>query len=295
MDKGKLKEEVSHGTVSFPLAVYQWRENREFVVKLHWHEETELVYFKKGSFLVDIDMKRHHITGPAFLLIDGGSIHSVFGQKGCVESAVVFDLKMLSFEYFDGIQYKIIRPLLEKKIQLTQFIFPEDSIFSSLEKLYRNIIKQAKNSSISSYILVKSYLYQLIALFYEDDRLIRKKEAVENDSYQISNVKKVLSYIHEFYGRKIQTKEMADLVGMNPQYFCRYFKKLIGKTPTEYINEVRIEKAAEYLKETEMRILDIALSCGYDNTGYFIKRFTEAKHMTPSAYRKQAKEEIKSK
>lgn len=295
MDKGKLKEEVSHGTVSFPLAVYQWKENKEFVVKLHWHEETELIYFKKGSFLVDIDMKRHNITGPAFLLIDGGSIHSILGQKGCVESAVVFDLKMLSFEYFDGIQYKIIRPLLEKKIQLTQFIFQEDPVFSSLQGLYKNIIKQAENSSISSYILVKSYLYQLIALLYQEERLVRKKEAGANDSYQISNAKKVLSYIHESFGSKIRTKDMADLIGMNPQYFCRYFKKLLGKTPTEYINEVRIEKAAEYLKETDMRILDIALSCGYENTGYFIKRFTEAKHMTPSAYRKQAAEEIKSK
>lgn len=129
MDKGKLKEEVSHGTVSFPLAVYQWKENKEFVVKLHWHEETELIYFKKGSFVVDIDMKRHNITGPAFLLIDGGSIHSILGQKGCVESAVVFDLKMLSFEYFDGIQYKIIRPLLEKKYSLPSSFFRKTPSF----------------------------------------------------------------------------------------------------------------------------------------------------------------------
>ena len=50
---------------------------------------------------------------------------------------------------------------------------------------------------------------------------------------------------------------------MNTQYFCRYLKKLLGKTLTEYINEIRIEKASEYLAETNYKIIDIAVSCGY--------------------------------
>lgn len=295
MDKGKLKEEVSHGTVSFPLAAYQWKKNKEFVVKLHWHEETELIYFKRGCFQVHIDMKKYEVTGPAFLFVDGGSIHSILGEKGCLESAVVFDLKMLSFEYFDGIQYQIIRPLLEKKLQLTQFVFGTDNLFARVEAVYKKLIKLADRKDLSSCIRMKAYLYQIIAVLYEEGRLARKKETTEGDLYQISNVKKVLSYIHEHYGEKILTRDMAELVGMNPQYFCRYFKKLIGKTPTEYINEIRLEKAAEYLKETDRKILDIALSCGYENIGYFIKRFSEVKHMTPSAYRKQAREEMKSK
>ena len=76
---------------------------------------------------------------------------------------------------------------------------------------------------------------------------------------------------------------------MNTQYFCRYFKKLVGKTPTEYINDVRIEKAKELLAESDDKIIDIAIACGYDNIGYFIKRFKEQKHMSPSQYRKQIK------
>ena len=79
---------------------------------------------------------------------------------------------------------------------------------------------------------------------------------------------------------------MAAVLQMNPQYFCRYFKKATGKTPTEYINEVRVEKAAEYLYRTDRKIIDIALECGYDNIGYFIKRFKEEKGMLPSEYRK---------
>lgn len=60
---------------------------------------------------------------------------------------------------------------------------------------------------------------------------------------------------------------------MNEQYFCRYFKKNIGKTITEYINVIRVEKAATALAETEDKIIDIASACGFDNIGYFIRRF----------------------
>ena len=76
---------------------------------------------------------------------------------------------------------------------------------------------------------------------------------------------------------------------MNEQYFCRYFKKNIGKTITEYINMIRVEKAATALAETEDKIIDIASACGFDNIGYFIRRFKKEKGMTPSEYRKKSK------
>jgi len=80
--------------------------------------------------------------------------------------------------------------------------------------------------------------------------------------------------------------ELAELINLNPQYFCRYFKRNIGKTITEYINEIRIEKAAQELLETDDKIITIAQNAGFDNTGYFIRRFKEEKGMTPSEYRK---------
>lgn len=289
MEKEELKENVMHGTVSFPLANYRWDKDTQFFVKLHWHNETELVFFKTGLFNVNLNMKEYKIIAPAFMFINSGDIHSIVSEEGCRESAIVFDLKMLSFEYFDGIQYKIIRPLLEGKMQFPQFVFEKDKIWQDIKKLYESIMYEANNKELASYMKVKSYLYQLIACLYENNSFINADNIEENDIYKIKNVKKVLTFIHNNYSEKISLNKMSDLVGMNTQYFCRYFKKLIGKTLTEYINEIRIEKAAECLIETEDKIIDIAISCGYENIGYFIKRFREQKHMSPSEYRRQTK------
>lgn len=289
MRREELKEKVAHGNVSFPLACYEWNSNKQFSVRVHWHDETELVFFQKGKFIVDINMKKYKIDAPAFMFITSGDIHSVIGEEGCRESAIVFDLKMLSFEYFDKIQYQIVRPLIEKEIQFPQFVFSEDDIFIEMEKIFRGIIRDSKCEELSSCIRVKAYIYQLIAILCENKKFYYSDVIKEENTHKIANVKKVLTYIHDNYSKKISANDMAKLLEMNPQYFCRYFKKLTGKTPTEYINEIRIEKASEFLSQTERKIIDIAMSCGYENMGHFIKRFDKQKHMTPSEYRNKTK------
>ena len=84
-------------------------------------------------------------------------------------------------------------------------------------------------------------------------------------------------------------EEIASVAGMNEQYLCRYFKKHVGKTITEYINDVRINHATQKLLQTDDKIIDIAIQCGYENVGYFLKRFRKEKGLTPSAFRETQK------
>ena len=60
-------------------------------------------------------------------------------------------------------------------------------------------------------------------------------------------------------------------------------------TIMEYLNRYRIEQAAAMLEETDQKVLDISLECGYENFSYFIRRFRAYKNMTPAAYRKMVK------
>lgn len=78
---------------------------------------------------------------------------------------------------------------------------------------------------------------------------------------------------------------------MNSQYFCRYFKRLTGKTITTYLNEIRIDKAAELLVSSDEKSIEIAGACGFENIGYFNKRFKNLKGSTPSKYRERHQKE----
>ncbi|NLL75874.1 MAG: AraC family transcriptional regulator [Clostridiales bacterium] len=292
MNKVGLKEDMVHGTVKFPLAVYWQKTDERFTVKLHWHEETEIIFLVSGRFSVDINMKKYKLQGPAILFIGSGDIHSIVGEPGCRENAVVFDMKMLSFEYLDGVQLQIIRPLLEKSMQFPQIVTKKDGIWDELKRLYEAVLLESEKENPASRMKVKAYLYEILAYLHESGSFINMENTGDYNSEKINNIKKVLGFIHENFNRRITGKDMAELLGINEQYFCRYFKKVTGKTPTMYVNEVRIEKAAGYLQQTDRKIIDIAMECGYDNIGYFIKRFKEQKGLSPSEYRAKCQNNV---
>ena len=286
VNKISLKEEAVHGTVKFPLAVYRYEGEGEFTVKIHWHEETEIIYLKKGRFCMDINMQKYRIHSPALLFVGSGDIHGLYGEKGCEESAVVFDMKMLSFEHYDSVQHQMINPLLKHTVQFPGAVTERDGMWEELVELYGKVLTEAVKETPEARMRVKAYLLQIFACLYENGKFVHMGDHADYDGKRIENVKKVLGFIQENYGQRITNQDMAAVLQMNPQYFCRYFKKIMGKTPTEYINEVRVEKAAEYLCRTDRKIIDIALECGYDNIGYFIKRFKEEKGVLPSEYRR---------
>lgn len=294
MEKSILKENVIHGTNIYPYAVYWWDGDTKFTVPLHWHPETEIIYLKKGTFTFTINMKEYVQEAPALIFISTEIIHSIQIDAENEEWALVFDLGMLSFENYDGIQYKIIRPLMEGEMHFPQILRPEDEVWSEVARLYEEMFKDAMKKELSAYLRVKAGLYNLIACLYQNGYLKNAVGIQEADTGKLDILKKVLSYIRKNYNKKLSINEIAGVAGMNAQYFCRFFKRNTGKTVTEYMNDIRINQAARRLSESEDKIIDVAGQCGYDNIGYFIKRFRQSKGISPSAYRKMSLENNKS-
>lgn len=294
MEKSILKENVIHGTNIYPYAVYWWDGDTKFTVPLHWHPETEIIYLKKGTFTFTINMREYVQEAPALIFISAEMIHSIHINVGDEEWALVFDLGMLSFENYDGIQYKIIRPLLEGEMHFPQILQPKDAVWTEVAGLYEEMFKDAKKKELSAYLRVKAGLYNLIACLYQNGYLKNAVGIKEADTGKLDILKKVLAYIRKNYDKKLTIDEIAGVAGMNAQYFCRFFKRNTGKTVTEYMNDIRINQAARRLSESEDKIIDIAGQCGYDNIGYFIKRFRQSKGVSPSVYRKMSLESNKS-
>lgn len=306
MDLHSLKENTTHGTVRFPLAHYEWnRTDFSWKVSPHWHEEMELIYLKKGVFRTWINTRESLIEGPAILCIHAGELHALELPAGAVESAVVFHLNILSFEHYDAIQAKLIRPLMDGRLKMPPLLNEAFPFFPQIKDCYEQTEQKLRQmdgcpdtdelSKNSLYLQIKALLFNFLAVLYQNNCLIRAGEVKNENEQQIQNLKKVLRYIGENYGSPIRLEELAGLVNLNPQYFCRYFKENIGKTATEYINEIRIEKAAEALAETKDKIITIAENSGFENMGYFIRRFKAEKGVTPSEYRKRCNNSDKSK
>ena len=95
-----------------------------------------------------------------------------------------------------------------------------------------------------------------------------------------------LLFISDNYSNNISLDDLSRIAGMNPKYFCRYFRSLTGRTPIDYLNYYRIECASEMLSTKDITIREVAISCGFNDESYFIKTFNKYKGITPKQFMK---------
>ncbi len=115
----------------------------------------------------------------------------------------------------------------------------------------------------------------------------------ETDTYftrsQISIVREAESIIMQDLSRRITAKEMADRFGISESSFKLYVKGILGDTYLSYFRRKRMEKAAELLESTNMKVIDIANAVGYENQGKFAKAFAECYGAAPLEFRRLSK------
>lgn len=99
-------------------------------------------------------------------------------------------------------------------------------------------------------------------------------------------IKEILDYIEEHLEEEIKTVSLAELAGLSPFYFQRIFKRIVRKPVQEYIKLRRLAMVTSQLKNTDDRILDIALNYGFSDHANFTRAFKEVYNITPDEYRK---------
>ncbi|MEH7306989.1 response regulator [Neobacillus drentensis] len=87
------------------------------------------------------------------------------------------------------------------------------------------------------------------------------------------------------YNKEISLQEVAEIIGVSAAHLSRVVKKELGKNFTEYIVDLRIEKAKNMLEATNFKVMDISKTVGYDNPDYFSRIFKRQCGITPQDYR----------
>ena len=129
----------------------------------------------------------------------------------------------------------------------------------------------------------ETYLLQLRNSAIKDmtDRVAEKLNRPRSSNY----VEQSRDYVRKHYREKIYLEDVAEALKISPTYLSRLFKRETGQNFQDYINEVRVDRAANLLKYSEMSLSEISQYVNFPNQSYFGKIFKKYKNMTPRAYR----------
>ncbi len=296
-----LKEICLHGTKSFPCAFYRTRcAGKGTLVKHHWHDEVEILYFSGGDFRLEINMEQFFIRSEALYFINPGELHSIFTEnaKSSGEDAIVFSPDILNLDSYDAAQTQLIQPIQNGMLLFPRCLTPDHKAFAPVRDTFLEAMRSfqtppegtpaqrngAATDDLTSQLFMKSSLLRILAVL-SGSRLFLPTE--KNHDKRVEEIKTVLTYIKENYKEKIYIQDLARQVNMNAQYFCRFFKKSIGRSPMEYINEYRLKQSLRLLKETDLPVTEVCLECGYNNLGNFLRSFKKYTGTTPLQYRKE--------
>ncbi|MCL2208851.1 MAG: helix-turn-helix domain-containing protein [Treponema sp.] len=125
---------------------------------------------------------------------------------------------------------------------------------------------------------------EILAQFLEN---ISEKIFSFHGVQHFSAIRKAERFIWENYTRKLSLQEIADVSGLSAPYFSTIFKEEMGENLSNYLNRLRVEKAAAILLTTNIPISQIAKICGFEDQSWFSKIFKNNTGLTPGKYRDQ--------
>ena len=130
-------------------------------------------------------------------------------------------------------------------------------------------------------------IIDLLELLSSPKDMVRILQSAQQTSLTLDERKeKIERYISTNLFDKVSLEEVAGYLGMNRTYFCLFFKRHYGKGFADYLNDLRVDKAASMLLQGDRQISEIAKECGFKTAAYFTRAFRRSRGMTPGEYRK---------
>lgn len=266
-----FQQALIEGDYSPHFFAYYYKQWNNYYMTYHQHNSTEIMYLISGSCVVDVRSKageeeRFRLKRGELIILDANVPHRLIVEDGT-------PCRMLNVE-FGFMEYTGVAPsigkLARKEAALAEWL---QMPFSSLvmpdpEEIYhvlKGLVLELDQSGGKGGSMVDLLFCELLL------RLSSLRQDQLHASQQPSQlyVRRSIEFLHQNYDQSIQVKDIAAAVNLHPGYLHRIFKSHTGRTLSDYLNMLRMEKAKMLLGQSDIPIAEIADYVGVSSRQYF--------------------------
>lgn len=261
--------------------------------QMHSHEYLELFYIVDGEYRQKILDSEFTFSRGEICLIDRNCLHQEILDG---TSATILFLGILPHVFDDitknsagteGMTGLLNTALLKQKnVQQYLHFRPRPEADSAMEETLFSLLTELTRNDSATPIICRGLLLRLFSLLSTNYEFSLSKKMKKEMNWLL------LEEISAFIGEHLQDisiRMLAERFHFQDDYFNRLLKNYTGKTYTEYLQSLRLERAETLLRETNISVEEIAREIGYRNKGYFYKIFAERYRLTPAQFRRKMK------
>lgn len=279
------QETKAHGDPGFPFNIYPCSIPLDFTaVPTHWHNDMEIIYIKKGSGRISVDLVSYQVQAGAIAFIAPGQLHAIEQSENTIMEYenIIFQLSMLMPPGSDLCNEQFFTPLLHNRIALPTCLLVDAPAHREVSRCLNEIDHLSSRGDPVSALGIKGKLLELFYLLFCQ---YGTAASIRPRSKSLDNVKVILKQIETHYQDKLTIEDMARLCGFSCSHFMKFFKQQMGMSFIEYLNDYRLTMAARMLSASADTVVSVAQEAGFENLSYFNRMFKRKFNMTPSQYR----------
>ena len=240
----------------------------------HKHLRIEINYVKKGNCILHLDDESVTFREGEIMIITSGISHLF--EAGS-EGTTLMQLEFLP-EVFSHFNFKAEG---ETATFMSVTLFSEEN---RLIKIVNNVRIMRVVQRIVNELELKSQYYQYLVVMYYAELLILIYRYMDESYLPIctnDSLKKAIAYIRLNYQSEITMNDVAEYAGISERYLRRLFSQYLNLSPLDYLNQMRINRAIELLRNTEMSVKEICYLCGFRSPQYFSSIFKQQMGISP--------------
>ncbi|CAM3454851.1 AraC family transcriptional regulator [Marinicrinis lubricantis] len=250
----------------------------------HLHKETEILAVSKGELEVHIENDIYLLKSGDVVLIGPNQLHRDKAHSEKLDYTVLqFDME----QFFEPsiIQYYNLFAETESSLTLLNYIFQTNhtatrEVFECVKQIHQESKEKRRGYEIAVTLSIQRIL---LALLRSDQRKLIK----ERVNPEFNRMKPVLDYIEAHLDDKLHVEEACKLANMSYYYFCKFFKKAVGMSFTDYVNYKKIKKSERLLLTKDFSVSYIGELIGMPNMAHFYKCFRKYNGCSPNEFRKK--------
>lgn len=248
-------------------------QKQGYYTEPHWHEHVELLYVLEGEALFGINQTEICAHKGDLIIANSNDLHSIYCTgKRLKDLVIIFEME------------KISKTLAKENILFQTYISNDQLVTDYIEK----ICKELEDEKAETQLLCKGLIYTLIAelVRHYSISFLEKKDSVKREK-RLKRINVVLEYMDRHCAESIENAKLAELMHVSENHFYYLFKETVGMSPRQYVNELRLKKALNLLKEGKYNLTEIASRAGFSDYNNFGRQFRRYYGCTPKEMEKR--------